>query len=194
MDCDADVTRHVTCHVDCHVTYHVNAMSVAMSLTTSSLLSRHRQVNSHIILHVINVWHGNWICNKNYTVRDVYFHHRKQTWVGLQGARRHSMTVLKCHGSSNPWRKFKKPHEVWSVTLNTTIHDAIWDRHRYCFMTVFYWSVTKFNRHGSTDFFSEELLKYHVFSTNMNLQLIYMVSFQVEYWRYDIQKIEWSYN
>ena len=46
---------------------------------------RHCQVNSHVILHVINVWHGNWICDENYTICDVYFCHRKWVWVGLWG-------------------------------------------------------------------------------------------------------------
>ena len=41
---------------------------------------------------------------------------------------------------------------VTRCDLWRSIHDAIWDRHRYCFMTVFQWSVTKSKRHGSTDF------------------------------------------
>ena len=41
---------------------------------------------------------------------------------------------------------------VTRCDLWCSIHDVIWDRHRYCFMTVFKWYVMKFNRHGSTDF------------------------------------------
>ena len=79
----------------------------------------HHHVRSHVILHVINVWHGNWICDENYTVRDVNFRHRKRAWAGFPRARRHTMTISKRHGLSNLWRKFKERHEVWSVTLNT---------------------------------------------------------------------------
>ena len=80
---------------------------------------RQHPCGSHIIttIHIIamsaaTAWCDNWIY-------DVNFRHRNRAWVGLQGARRHSMTVLKRHGSTNLWRKFKKRHEVWSVMLNT---------------------------------------------------------------------------
>ena len=80
---------------------------------------RQHPCGSHITITIYIIamsaaiaWCGNWIY-------DVNFRHRKRAWVGLQGARRHSMTVLKRHGSSNLWQKFKKCHEVWSVTLNT---------------------------------------------------------------------------
>ena len=80
---------------------------------------RQHPCGSHIIttIHIIamsaaTAWCGNWIY-------DVNFRHRNRAWVGLQGVRRHSMIVLKRHGSSNLWRKFKERHEVWSMTLNT---------------------------------------------------------------------------
>ena len=106
----APLSMSLPCHRPCHR---------PRQFTRHHCYPCHRQVNSHVILHVINVWHGNRICDENYTVRDVNFRHRKRAWVGLQGARRYSMTVLKRHGSSNLWQKFKERHEVWSVTLNT---------------------------------------------------------------------------
>ena len=106
----APLSMSLSCHRPCHR---------PRQFTRHHCYPCHRQVNSHVILHVINVWHGNWICDENYTVRNVNFCHRKRAWFGLQGARRHTMTILKRHGSSNLWRKFKERHEVWSVTLNT---------------------------------------------------------------------------
>ena len=94
----------------------------------------HRHVNSHVILHVINVWHGNWIRDENYTVCDVYFRHRKWVGVGLWGPGdilwqfQNVMDQVICD---------ENLRNVTRCNLWRSIHDAIWDRHRYCFMTVF---------------------------------------------------------
>ena len=80
---------------------------------------RQHPCGSHIIttIHIIAMSAAIARCDN--WIYDVNFRHRNRAWVGLQGVRRHSMTVLKRHGSINLWRKFKKRHEVLSVTLNT---------------------------------------------------------------------------
>ena len=109
----------------------------------------HRQVPSHVILHVINVWHGNWICDENYTICDVYFRHEKRVWVGLWGS---GDILWRFQNVMDQAIHDEILRNVMRCDLWRSIHDVIWDRHRYCFMTVFQWSVTKFNRHGSPDF------------------------------------------
>ena len=147
------------CHIIVHVSIHMVAMPSPLStslpcqqkcqFTRHHCYPRHYQVNSHVILHVINVWCGNWICDEIYIICDVYFRHRERAWVGLQGP------------GDFPWRfqnimdqaiYDENLRNVTRCDLWLSIHDVIWDRHRYCFMMVFQWSVTKFNRHGSTDF------------------------------------------
>ena len=59
-------------HWSCQITHH-------------HCYPHHRHVSSHVIFHVIIVWHDNWICDENYTVRDVNFRHRKRAWIGLRG-------------------------------------------------------------------------------------------------------------
>jgi hypothetical protein len=132
-----------------YIIIHVAAIPCQQPCHRPRKFTRHHHVSSYVILHVIIVWHGNWICDKNYTICDVNFRHRKRAWVGLRGAR------------DFPWRFYnvmdqaiydKNLKNVTRCDLWRSIHDVIWYRHRYCFMTVFQWSVTKFNRHGSTDF------------------------------------------
>ena len=95
---------------------------------------RHRQVNSHVILHVINVWHGNWICDENYTVCDVYFCHRKWVWVGLWGP---EDIIWRFQNVMDEAIYDKILKNITRCDLWCSIHDVIWDRHRYCFMMVF---------------------------------------------------------
>ena len=95
---------------------------------------RHRQVNSHIILHVTIVWRDNWICDENYTVCDVYFRHRKRVWVGLWGP---GDIIWRFQNVMDEAIYDEILKKVTRCDLWCSIHDAIWDRHRYYFMTVF---------------------------------------------------------
>ena len=130
----------------------VNAMSSCTSAATLAPLStsltcqqpcywpchhcypRHWQVNSHVILHVINVWHGNWICDKNYTICDIYFRHRKWVWVGLW---RLGDILWRFQNVMDEAIYNEILKNVTRCDLWRSIHDAIWDHHRYCFMMVF---------------------------------------------------------
>ena len=107
--CQHHFSHH--CHVSCHVIDHVNwhviiaidviAKSTATSSSMSSTCDMAIESVTKIILNMMLI-----------------FVIENGLGLGL-GGRGHSMTVLKRHGSSNLWRKFKKCHEVWSVTLNT---------------------------------------------------------------------------
>ena len=112
MCCAVDVTCHVACHVTCyvdchvssHVIVHINlhiivvihiiAMLIATSFSVSSMCDIAIEFVMKIILFVT-------------------FTFVIENGFGLGfGARRHFMTVSKCHGSSNSGRKFKERHEV----------------------------------------------------------------------------------
>jgi hypothetical protein len=100
-------------------TFHVIAMSAKTSIYTSSLLSTSlsSQQPRHPPRHQCMMWQLN-LWQKLYYLWRLFLSER--TGLGwASGTREHSMTVSKRHGSSNPWRKFKERHEVWSVTLNT---------------------------------------------------------------------------
>ena len=88
---------------------------------------RHLHVNSHVILHVIDVWHGNWIRDENYIVCDVYFRHRKRAWVGLWGPRD---ILWRFHNVMNQAIHDENLRNVTRCDLWHSIHDAISDRHR----------------------------------------------------------------
>ena len=115
------VSMSLPCQQPCQITHHY-------------CHPRHCHVNSHVTLHVIDVWYGNWIRDENYTVCDVYFRHRKRVWVGLRGP-------------GDIWWRFQNVmnqaicdeilRNVTRCNLWRSIHDAIWDRHIYCYMTIF---------------------------------------------------------
>ena len=101
--CHCHVSRHVIVHVNLHViiVIHVITISAATSSSMSSLCDMTIESVTKIILFVTLI-----------------FVIENGLGLGFR-AWRHSMTVLKRHRSSNLWRKFKKCHEVWSVTLST---------------------------------------------------------------------------
>ena len=87
--------------------------------------------NVHIMLHIIYVWCGHWICDD---VCGVYFRHKKWAWVGL----REPEDIL--------WRfqnvMDQTIHDCFlrnatRCNLWHSIHDESWDCCRYYFMTVF---------------------------------------------------------
>ena len=132
MGCEVDVTYHITSHVICHVTCHVTTtlhiiamsatMSLAMSIDTSSLLSMSLVCNVAIEF-VTKITH----C-------DIYFRHRKQAWVGLRGP---GDILWRFRNIMDQAIYDKNLRNVTRCDLWRSIHDVIWDRHRYCFMTVF---------------------------------------------------------
>ena len=152
MGCVADVSSHIICHVDCHVslTFHVSShvivhvnlhvitaihvitMSAATSSSMSSMCDMAIESVTKIILFVTLI-----------------FVIENGLGLGFRGP------------GDIPWRfqnvmdwaiYDENLRNVMRCDLWRSIHDVIWDRHRYCFMTVFQWTVTKFNRHGSPDF------------------------------------------
>ena len=95
-----------------HIIGYVSALSLAMSAPHHPLRTRQwpyqrpcHKTCGHCVMWPLNLWR--------------LFSSQKMGLGWASGARRYSMTVLKRHGSSNLWRKFKERHEVWSMTLNT---------------------------------------------------------------------------
>jgi len=78
-------------------------------------------VGSHVIIHVAAIY-------------DVYFRHRKWVWVGLWGPRG---ILWRFRNVMDQTIYDENLRNVTRCDLWHSIHDAIWDRHRYCFMTIF---------------------------------------------------------
>ena len=68
------------------------------------------------------------------TIRDVYFHHRKRVWVGLWGP---GDILRRFQNVMDQAIHDEILRNVTRCDLWRSIHDVIWDRHRYCFMTGF---------------------------------------------------------
>ena len=135
MCCAVDVTCHVAlpCHVLCRLPCQ-QPCHRTRQFTYHRCHPCHRHVNSHVILHVINVWYGNWIRDENYTVCDVYFGHRKWVWVGLWGP---GDILWQFQNVMDQVIRDENLRNVTRCDLWRSIHDAIWDHHKYCFMTIF---------------------------------------------------------
>ena len=115
-------------HVGSHVMVHGGRHVIVHGGSNTS--------SSQVIIHVA-------------TIRDVYFRHRKRVRVGLWGP---GDILRRFQNVMDQAIHDEILRNVTRCDLWRSIHDVIWDRHRYCFMTVFQWSVTKFYRHGSIDF------------------------------------------
>ena len=124
-------SRHLPCqhHFPCHQPCHC-----PRQFTRHHCHPCHHRVNSHVIIHVINVWHGNSIRDENYAVCDVYFRHRKWAWVGLWGP---GDIFWRFQNVMDQAIRDENLRNVTRCNLWRSIHDEIWDCHRYCFMTVF---------------------------------------------------------
>jgi hypothetical protein len=83
------------------------------------------------------------------TIYDVYFCHKKWARAGLWRPKdilwwfQNVIDQAICDDFLR---------NVTRCNLWRSIHDDIWDRYRYYFMTVFFVICDKINRHGSTDF------------------------------------------
>jgi len=108
--------RQPPCHhnIPCqhHIIGYVSALSLAMSAPQHPLRTRQwpyqrpcHKTCGHCVMWPLNLWR--------------LFSSQKMGLGWALGTRRYSMMVLKRHGSSNLWQKFKERHEVWSMTLNT---------------------------------------------------------------------------
>jgi len=91
-------------------------------------------LSSHVIAYVDFVWHGSWINDEYYNVCDVYFCHKKWVWVGLW---RPKDILWRFRNVMDQAIHDENLRNITRCNLWRSIHDAIWDHHRYWFMTVF---------------------------------------------------------
>ena len=107
--CNCHVSSHVIDHVNLHVIIAIHI--IAKSTATLSAMSSMRDMVIEFVKKIILFM--------------MFIFVIKNGFLGF-GGQEHSVTFLKRHGSSNLWQKFKKYHEVWSVTLNTWRYLRSW--------------------------------------------------------------------
>ena len=100
-------------HVGSHVMVHGGRHVIVHGGSNTS--------SSQVIIHVA-------------TIRDVYFRHRKRIWVGLWGP---GDILRRFQNIMDQAIHDKISRNVTRCDLWRSIHDVIWDHHKYCFMTVF---------------------------------------------------------
>ena len=123
LPCHSQVSYHVIAHVISHVNIHVIiaihiiAKSTATSFVMSSMCDMEIESVTKIILFVT-----------------FNFCHRKWAWVGFWGPRD---ILWRFRNVMDQAIYDENLRNVTRCDLWCSIHDAIWDRHRYNFMTVF---------------------------------------------------------
>jgi len=112
--------HHFPCH--CHVKLHVIIAIhvISMSAATSSPMSSMCDMTIESVTKI--------------TICDVYFRHRKWAWVGLRGP---GDILWRFRNVMDQAIYDENLRNVTRCDLWRSIHDVIWDRHRYCFMMVF---------------------------------------------------------